>query len=36
MDANLQKYLAFVKVVEYKSFTKAASILNYSNLESAV
>lgn len=30
MDANLQKYLAFVKTVEYKSFTKAASALNYS------
>lgn len=30
MDANLQKYLAFVKAVEYQSFTKAASVLNYS------
>lgn len=30
MDANLQKYLAFVKAVEYKSFTKAAQVLNYS------
>lgn len=30
MDANLQKYLAFVKAVEYKSFTKAAAALNYS------
>lgn len=30
MDANLQKYLAFVKAVEYESFTKAASVLNYS------
>lgn len=30
MDANLQKYLAFVKAVEYKSFTKAALALNYS------
>lgn len=30
MDANLQKYLAFVKAVEYKSFTKAALAMNYS------
>lgn len=30
MDTNLQKYQAFVKAVEYKSFTKAASALNYS------
>lgn len=30
MDANLQKYQAFVKAVEYKSFTKAASALHYS------
>lgn len=30
MDANLQKYLAFVKAVEYEGFTKAASVLNYS------
>lgn len=30
MDANLQKYLAFVKAVEYKSFTKAALTMNYS------
>jgi len=30
MDMNLQKYLAFVKTVEYGSFTKAAEILNYS------
>lgn len=30
MDTNLQKYLAFVKAVEYESFTKAASVLNYS------
>ena len=29
MDMNLQKYLAFVKTVEYGSFTKAAEILNY-------
>ena len=27
---NLQKYLAFVKTVEYGSFTKAAEMLNYS------
>lgn len=26
---NIQKYLAFVKAVEYKSFTKAAEALNY-------
>ncbi|MCM1144913.1 MAG: LysR family transcriptional regulator [Blautia sp.] len=30
MDMNLQKYLAFVKTVEYGSFTKAAENLNYS------
>ena len=30
MDTNLQKYLAFVKTVEYGSFTKAAEMLNYS------
>lgn len=30
MDTNLQKYMAFVKTVEYGSFTKAAEILNYS------
>ncbi len=29
MDMNLQKYLTFVKAVEYGSFTKAAEILNY-------
>ena len=29
MDTNLQKYLSFVKAVEYGSFTKAAEILNY-------
>ncbi len=29
MDMNLQKYLTFVKTVEYGSFTKAAEILNY-------
>lgn len=27
---NIQKYIAFVKTVEYGSFTKAAEILNYS------
>lgn len=27
---NIQKYMAFVKTVEYGSFTKAAEILNYS------
>ena len=31
MDMNLQKYLAFVKTVEYGSFTKAGEILNYSH-----
>lgn len=30
MEMNLQKYLSFVKTVEYSSFTKAAEILNYS------
>lgn len=30
MDMNIQKYMAFVKTVEYGSFTKAADILNYS------
>ena len=30
MDMNLQKYLAFVKTVEYGSFTKAAEALFYS------
>ena len=29
MDMNLQKYLSFVKTVEYGSFTRAAQILNY-------
>ena len=29
MEMNLQKYLSFVKTVEYGSFTKAAEILNY-------
>ena len=27
---NIQKYMAFVKTVEYGSFTRAAEILNYS------
>ena len=30
MDMNIQKYMSFVKTVEYGSFTKAAGILNYS------
>lgn len=30
MEMNLQKYLAFVKAVEYGSFTRAAEILSYS------
>lgn len=30
MDMNIQKYMSFVKTVEYGSFTKAAEILNYS------
>ncbi|MBO5051023.1 MAG: LysR family transcriptional regulator [Clostridia bacterium] len=30
MDKNLLKYFAFVKTVEYGSFTKASEILNYS------
>lgn len=30
MDKNLQKYMAFVKTVEFGSFTKAAKMLNYS------
>ncbi len=29
MDMNIQKYIAFVKTVEYSSFTKAAELLNY-------
>lgn len=29
MDMNIQKYMAFIKTVEYESFTKAAEILNY-------
>lgn len=30
MDMNIQKYVAFVKAVEYGSFTKAAEALSYS------
>ena len=30
MDMNIQKYLAFIKTVEYESFTKVAQMLNYS------
>lgn len=30
MDLNIQKYRAFIKTVEYGSFTKAAEALNYS------
>lgn len=30
MDMNIQKYMAFVKTVEYGSFTKAAELLHYS------
>lgn len=30
MDNNIQKYMAFVKTVETGSFTKAATMLNYS------
>lgn len=30
MDMNIQKYLAFIRTVEYGSFTKAAEVLNYS------
>lgn len=30
MDMNIQKYLAFIKTVEFGSFTKAAEIFNYS------
>ena len=29
MEINLQKYMSFIKVVEYGSFTKAAEALNY-------
>lgn len=30
MDMNIQKYMSFVKTVEYGSFSKAAEMLNYS------
>ena len=30
MDMNILKYMAFIKTVEYGSFTKAAEILHYS------
>lgn len=30
MDMNIQKYMAFIKTVEYGSFTKAAESLSYS------
>ncbi len=30
MDANIQKYMAFITTVEYGSFTKAAEVLHYS------
>ena len=30
MDTNIQKYMSFVKTVEYGSFTKAAEKLHYS------
>lgn len=30
VDMNIQKYMSFIKTVEYGSFTKAAEILNYS------
>ena len=30
MEMNIQKYMSFVKTVEYGSFTKASEILNYS------
>ena len=30
MDMNIHKYMAFIRTVEYGSFTKAAEILNYS------
>ena len=29
MDANILKYMAFIKTVEYGSFTKAAEVLHY-------
>ena len=30
MDMNILKYMAFIKAVEYGSFTRAAEVLNYS------
>lgn len=30
VDTNIQKFMAFVKTVEYESFTKAAEVLKYS------
>ncbi len=30
MDMSVMKYMAFIKTVEYGSFTKAAAVLNYS------
>lgn len=30
MDMNIQKYMAFLRTIEYGSFTKAAEMLNYS------
>ena len=30
MNLNIPKYMAFIKTIEYGSFTKAAEILNYS------
>ena len=30
MDMNIQKYMAFIKTVEYGSFTRAAELLGYS------
>lgn len=30
MDTSIQKYMAFIKTVEYGSFTKAAEVLSYS------
>lgn len=30
MDSNLQKYIAFLKTAQYKSFTRAAQHLHYS------
>ena len=30
MDMNILKYMAFIRTVEYGSFTRAAEMLNYS------